>query len=123
MIKPFHFWMNADRFTPVRFYEYTSIVCLSIWEQSFNYVTEEHDMVQQFADIIKHKALALGAKWDNKVVVEIQYNNTSNNNDYLMSNLFVGYKDGRLVIGLGVWRPDAKHGGSTVVNLPYVRKS
>ena len=122
-MKPFQFWLKADRFIPVRFYGYTSIVCNTIWEQSHNYKSEEHDMVQAFADIIEAKALALGAIWDNKVVVEIQYQSTANQPEYVMSNLFVGYKDGRIVIGLGVWMADRVHGGSSVVDLPHVRKS
>jgi hypothetical protein len=101
------FWMKPERFTPVNFYPYTSIVTNIIWEQSHNRITDDHKTIEEFAGKIKSMAEAMGARWDNKVVVEIAYTDLMNNPRYIQSNLFIGYKDGRIVIGLGVWMADS----------------
>lgn len=100
----FDYWLRSENFIPVKFYPYTSIVTNRIWEQSFNYKITE---IEKFAQEIKSKAIAMGAQWDNKVVVEIAYKSQMNKDNFVQSNLFVGYKDGGIVIGLAVWLVDA----------------
>lgn len=102
-------WLQAERYDIVAFYPYTSVVSTRILEQSHNRKTEEHDFIQKFADDIQNKAEKLGCVWDNKVVVEIQLRDlTKIDKDQCKdSNLFVGYYNGKISIGLGVWLPDA----------------
>ena len=97
-------WLRADRFKVVGFYPYTSIVQRRICEQSHNCINADHEFLEEFGANIKAKAEKLGARWDNKVVVEIAPDKT--NEYYTESNLFVGYKDGVICIGLSVWQPD-----------------
>ena len=98
-------WLKADCFKVVGFYPYTSIVQKRICEQSHNYKTEDHDFIEDFGTAIQKQAIDLGVLWDNKVVVEIA---AKESNGFFTeeSNLFVGYKDGRISIGLSVWQPD-----------------
>lgn len=101
-------WLQALYYDVVAFYPYTSVISNRILEQSHNYKTEEHDFIQKFADDIKSKAEELDCEWDNKVVVEIQLRKSKLYNEQRKdSNLFVGYYDGKISIGLGVWLPDA----------------
>ena len=98
-------WLKAYRFKVVGFYPYTSIVQRKICEQSYNHKTEDHDFIEDFGRNIQSKAMELGVSWDNKVVVEIAPEVTTP--EYIESNLFVGYKDGIICIGLSVYQPDS----------------
>lgn len=105
-MKPFLFWLRPERFVPVKFYPYTSIVTHVLYESRQKVTTSEHFYVQHFAKVIKEKVKEMGMEWDNKVVVEIASINMANDPAYKTSTLFIGYKDGRITIGLGVWKTD-----------------
>lgn len=107
----YEMWLQADRFDIVAFYPYTSIIMNALIEQSYNYKTPQHEFLEEFGAKIKEMAIAKGARWDNKVVVEIRYKCPNPNGEFVMSNLFVGFKDGIIRIGIGVWMPD-KHFGT-----------
>jgi len=98
-------WLKPENFKVVGFYPYTSIVTNRILSQGHNHKTPEHDFVEEFGSAIKMKAEDLKCPWDNKVVCEIALiDHMKNSNN---SNLFIGYKDGIISIGLGIWQPDS----------------
>jgi hypothetical protein len=100
-------WLQAKDFNIVAFYPYTSIVSTTILEQNHNYKTDEHDFIQAFADKIWKKAEALGCRWDNKIVVELSLDKSNHDTFRIDSNIFVGWYDGKISIGLGIWQPDS----------------
>ena len=101
-MKPYEIWLQPDKFEVVAFYPYTSNVICTFLEQSCSYKTPEHEFLEEFGEKIKEMAIAKGAKWDNKVVVEIKYKLNDVATEFVINNLFVGFKDGVIKAGLGV---------------------
>lgn len=84
-------WLSDVK--PVRFYPYVSIVTQHLfWEKPENL---PDSIVRLFLQV-KDKTLSLGARWDNKVVVECQVG------DY-PAPVFFGYKDGNYALGFSVY--------------------
>lgn len=98
-------WLKPENFKVVGFYPYTSSTINRIYTQSHNCKTEEHDFLTEFGNAILDKAIELGCSKDNKIVVEIEFV-TSIGDFRKTSNLFVGFYDGIINIGLGVYQPD-----------------
>jgi len=106
MLHNFNIWLKADRFEIVAFYPYTSIVQNRILSQNHNYQTEEHEFLKEFHDGILNQAKTMGIPEDNKVAYELKYKMDPSVKDYTMSNMFLGYKDNIISLGLVVWQPD-----------------
>jgi len=95
-------WVRNISFEPektncklVRFYKYPSWVMKELFVQNHNYKTAYHDNLEEFGNLIQTKAIEQGANWDNKVVVELLLDDKT--------TIFVGFKDGLIKIGLGVY--------------------
>jgi hypothetical protein len=67
-----------------------------LFVQNHNFKTEYHDALKEFGEIIQEEALKQGARWDNKVVVELLLDSKT--------TIFVGFKEGLIKIGLDVYR-------------------
>lgn len=94
-------WIRNINFQPekancklVRFYKYPSWVMKELFVQNHNYKTEHHDALKEFGSIIQEEAILQGAGWDNKVVIELLIDDKT---------IYVGFKDGLIKIGLGVY--------------------
>lgn len=98
------FLLERD-FKVVGFYPYTSIVSNRIIGQSHNHEVKMHHELNTFGSKVKTSAIDLGCVWDNKVVVEIELLSNLIGNE-TKSNLFVGFKDNLISIGLSVFQPD-----------------
>ncbi len=105
-MKDLKIWLKPESFNVVGFYPYTSIVTCRILTKELFIKSKNDEFIQKFANEIEAKAIALGCRMDNKVVIEIEYINTFGNFTK-QSNLFVGYKDCTIAIGLGIWQPDS----------------
>ena len=101
------YWLKPENFEVVAYYPYTSIINLRFLSQSHNYKTVEHEMLNEFGNKIKEMAINKGCRWDNKVVVELKYKNTMLVENSFTSNIFVGFKDGLIHVGLGYYQPDS----------------
>lgn len=106
MMNNFRMWLKADRFEIVAFYPYTSVVQNRILSQNHNYQTEEHEFLNEFHAEILKQADAMSIPQDNKVAYELKYKIDPSVKDYSISNLFLGYKDNIVSLGLAVWQPD-----------------
>lgn len=97
-------WLQAKNFRPVAFYPYTSRVADSFVSQNFNYKTDEHDILEAFGNAMQKKVEALGVKWDNKVVIELEYTPIDLRTDIMFkaSHLFIGKADGRWSLGFAM---------------------
>lgn len=114
-MNPYEMWLQPENFTVVAFYPYTSIVTCPLLEQSHNYKSSSHEFLKEFGEKIKQMVLEKGVIWDNKVVVEIKpYTKIE---EAVNSNLFVGFKDGLIRIGLGVWMVDKTHSFYKVIRF------
>ena len=105
-MKHAQFWMKPENFKVVGFYPYTSSVTNRIWEQSHNYKVQFHDEISAFGQAVEAMAVEIGCRWDNKVVVELEFKG-SDRFFNKHSNLFVGWYDGKWSIGMGVFQPDS----------------
>jgi len=90
----------------VGFYPYTSGTIFRILEQSHNYKTPEHDFLESFGNKVLALAEAKGCRQDNKIVIELAFNNDNYRSLTKTSNIFVGYYDNVWSIGLGVWQDE-----------------
>ena len=99
-------WLKSTNFEVAAFYPYTSIVCNRILSQDHNYKSDEHDFLEKFGNEVLEMIVQKGLKIDNKIVVELK-SKISNDFFCFKSNIFVGFKDGCISVGLGVWQPDA----------------
>lgn len=99
-------WLDAKQFRPVAFYPYTSGVSNKILSQNYNYKTDCHDFLNTFGNRVKAMIEDLNIHWDNKVVVELQYNPTNLREDirFKSANIFVGWYDGIWSIGMAMWQ-------------------
>lgn len=108
-------WLRAEEFRPVAFYPYTSGTSNRILAQNHNYKTECHDFLEKFGERVQKMIESLDIRWDNKVVVELQYCPKGLRTDigFKSTNIFVGYYDGIWSIGMAMWQdPWLEKGGS-----------
>lgn len=104
-------FLNFTEFKVVAYYPYTSVVIMRFAEQNYNFKCDIEEELNAFFEKYMQEAEKLGAIRDNKVVIELSPistfdKNNVNNLFYKSSNIFVGYKDNKVSIGLGVYQPD-----------------
>ncbi len=90
----------------VGFYPYETMVLQEIIEISTNEKLPTFDQVIfEFSEKIKQKAIDLGCAWENKVVVEILCS-TNKSTGYFQkdSSLFIGWFDNKISIGISIWQ-------------------
>lgn len=98
------FFFKAEQLTPIRYYRYTSWVTdrffeiryddkLNPWIRVFEALKDKAKKMYMDISEAQDGSEIRTQQWDNKVVIECL---TSNGNI-----LFVGYKDGGYVLGLG----------------------
>lgn len=99
--------INSNELEIIAFYPYTSIVINRLMEENHNYETKEAEFLQRFgsAMITKLNNEHPTIKWDNKVVIEFRVKNDIIGSKK-QSSLFLGWKDNKWSLGLGMWQPD-----------------
>lgn len=102
--------LTLDKFKVVEYFPYTSIVTMRIVETNSNHETLFDNWLKGLWESIeKHLHDIHGIMPDNKVAVRLVIDRNKVDNcsgDFLDGSLYVGYKDGKISIGLGVWQPD-----------------
>jgi len=105
------FWCKVKDLTPMKYHRYTSIIENPVLHVDLGDKSATEEFVNFFAEL-REKAIKMltdhskeqdgsdlhPLQWDNKVVLECK---TSSNNI-----VFIGYKDGRAIIGFGVRSDD-----------------
>jgi len=107
MSHSFKLWLKPENFKPIMYYPYTSVVINRILEQSHNYITEEHNFLEELWAQLWDKAEKAGAKMDNKIVIELESIEGLGLMANKKSNIFLGKYDGRVSVGLGMYQPDS----------------
>lgn len=99
--------LRMQNFEIVAFYPYTSRTVYNLFEQDHNGPTEFDSMLNTFWLEIEEELDKMNIMSDNKIVVELRPKKFFNNkNFFLSSNIFVGFYDNIVSVGLGVYQPD-----------------
>lgn len=111
LISNFNFSRLAENAIIVAYYPYTTFVQNRLFDVeertiSIREYSEEEEIIINFCNAIMNKAIQAGCKWDNKVAVEISFNNGVGEYSRF-GNLFVGHADLTWAIGLSIWQPDS----------------
>lgn len=105
-MKRFILFFRSEEWAVTGFFRYKSSVQDRVLEQDHNYITPEHEFLQQMWEDMWSKAVKLGCVFDNKIVLQITKipNPRIKEEIAINATLYLGYYDNKISLGLSVYQ-------------------